>query len=160
MKAEKNTVPKIDAIDKKLIEELQNNCKQSIKQLADKVNLSVSPTHERIKKIEESGIIKGYIGLVDPQTLGKNLTVYCQVTLVKHQEKYLNDFEKYVSDIDEIIEVAYVTGDYDFLLKILLEDMNEYQDFIIKKISQLDIISNIKSTFVIKQSKNTNKIKI
>lgn len=150
----------LDSIDHKLIKELQKDCKQSVKQLADKVNLSITPTHERIKKIESAGIIKKYVGLVDANIVGKNLIVYCQVTLVKHQEKYFNQFEKYVDQIDEIMEVSYIAGDYDFLLKILLRDMVEYQDFVVKKISQLDIISNIKSSFIIKQVKNTTEISL
>lgn len=150
----------LDSIDHILIKELQKDCKQSIKQLADKVNLSITPTHERIKKIESSGIIKKYVGLVDSSVVGKNLIVYCQVTLVKHQEKYFKQFEKYVAEIDEIMEVSYIAGDYDFLLKILLRDMVEYQEFVVKKISQLDIISNLKSSFIIKQVKSTTEISL
>lgn len=150
----------LDSIDHILIKELQKDCKQSIKQLADKVNLSITPTHERIKKIESSGIIKKYVGLVDSNVVGKNLIVYCQVTLVKHQEKYFKQFEKYVAKIDEIMEVSYIAGDYDFLLKILLRDMVEYQEFVVKKISQLDIISNLKSSFIIKQVKSTTEISL
>ncbi|WP_299105051.1 Lrp/AsnC family transcriptional regulator [uncultured Tenacibaculum sp.] len=150
----------LDSIDHILIKELQKDCKQSIKQLANKVSLSITPTHERIKKIESSGIIKKYVGLVDSSIVGKNLIVYCQVTLVKHQEKYFKQFEKYVAEIDEIMEVSYIAGDYDFLLKILLRDMVEYQEFVVKKISQLDIISNLKSSFIIKQVKSTTEISL
>lgn len=150
----------LDKVDLQLIEELQKDSKQSIKQLANKINLSITPTHERIKRIESKGIIDRYVAIVKPESLGKTLIAYCQVTLVKHQEIFFKEFEEYVAGIDEIMEVSYIAGDYDFLLKILLKDMSEYQNFVVKKISQLEIISNIKSSFIIKQTKNTTMIKI
>ncbi|CAM1343397.1 Lrp/AsnC family transcriptional regulator [Tenacibaculum amylolyticum] len=147
-----------DTIDLQLLDELQKDSKQSIKQLAHKVNLSITPTHERIKRMEANGVIDKYVAIVNPTSLGKNLIVYCQVTLVKHQETYFKEFEEYVANIDEIVEVSYIAGTYDFLLKLILKDMNDYQNFVIKNISQLEIISNIQSSFVIKQTKNTIKI--
>lgn len=150
----------LDNIDKKLLEELQKDCKQSIKQLAGKVNLSITPTHERIKKMESNGIIDKYVALLNLETIDKSLIVYCQVTLVKHQESAFKEFEKYMSKIEEIVEVSYIAGVYDFLLKIVLKDMNEYQDFVLKRLSQLEVISNIQSSFVMKQVKNTTKIKL
>ena len=150
----------LDDVDKKLLEELQKDCKQSIKQLAAKVNLSITPTHERIKKMEVNGIIDKYIALLNLETVDKSLIVYCQVTLIKHQESAFKEFEKYMSKIEEIVEVSYIAGVYDFLLKIVLKDMNEYQDFVLKRLSQLEVISNIQSSFVMKQVKNTTKIKL
>ncbi|MGG6229948.1 Lrp/AsnC family transcriptional regulator [Tenacibaculum sp. SDUM215027] len=150
----------LDDVDKKLLDELQKDCKQSIKQLASKVNLSITPTHERIKKMEVNGIIDKYVALLNLETVDKSLIVYCQVTLIKHQESAFKEFEKYMSKIEEIIEVSYIAGVYDFLLKIVLKDMNEYQDFVLKRLSQLEVISNIQSSFVMKQVKNTTKIKL
>ncbi len=149
-----------DTIDLKLIDELQTDSKQSIKQLAAKVNLSITPTHERIKRLETNNAIEKYVAIVKPEVLGKNLIVYCQITLVKHQDKFFKKFESYTQTIDEIVEVSFIAGSYDFFLKIVLNDMKDYQDFIVNKISQLDIISNIQSSFVIKQTKNKTKISI
>ncbi|MBW3518139.1 Lrp/AsnC family transcriptional regulator [Flavobacterium sp. NKUCC04_CG] len=145
----------LDPIDKKLLFELQIDSKQSIKQLAEKVNLSVTPVHERIKKLESSGIIKNYAAVIDPKLLGKKLLVYCQVTLVKHQGKLFEEFEEYVANLEEVLEASYIAGSYDFLLKLLLDDMDAYQNFVVHKISQLEIISQIKSSFVIRTIKNT-----
>lgn len=150
----------LDDVDKKLLDELQKDCKQSIKQLAAKINLSITPTHERIKKMEVNGIIDKYVALLNLETVDKSLIVYCQVTLIKHQESAFKEFEKYMSKIEEIVEVSYIAGVYDFLLKIVLKDMNEYQDFVLKRLSQLEVISNIQSSFVMKQVKNTTKIKL
>ena len=149
---------KLDPIDLQLITALQEDGKQSIKQLADIVNLSITPTHERIKRMEANGVIEKYVALVNPKALGKNIIVYCQVTLVKHQEANFKIFEDYVAEMDEILEVSYIAGAYDFLLKIILEDMNDYQNFVLKKLSKLDIISNMQSSFIIKQIKSTTKI--
>lgn len=150
----------LDATDLLLIEELQKDSKQSIKQLSEKINLSITPTHERIKKIEASGIIKKYVAIVDPELVGKKLTVFCQVTLIKHQDASFKEFEAYIEPFDEIQEVSYIAGSYDYLLKIILNDMKDYQDFILRKISRLKIISNIQSSFVINQIKNETKIKL
>ncbi|WP_435264113.1 Lrp/AsnC family transcriptional regulator [Tenacibaculum sp. nBUS_03] len=150
----------LDPIDLKIIEELQKDGKQSIKQLSQKINLSITPTHERIKKIEASGIIDKYVAIVNPELLGKNLIVYCQVTLVQHEDNAFKKFEDYVNSISKILEVSYIAGSFDILLKIILEDMNEYQNFVLKEMSQLEIISNIQSSFVIKQIKNDTLISV
>ena len=150
----------LDPIDLKIIEELQKDGKQSIKQLSQKINLSITPIHERIKKIEASGIIDKYVAIVNPELLGKNLIVYCQVTLVQHEDNAFKKFEDYVNSISKILEVSYIAGSFDILLKIILKDMNEYQNFVLKEMSQLEIISNIQSSFVIKQIKNDTLISV
>ena len=149
---------KLDAIDLILINELQKDGKQSIKQLSQKINLSITPTHERIKRIEASGIIKKYVAIVDLELVDKNLIVYCQVTLIKHQELHFKEFEKYINSLDEVMEASYIAGSYDFLLKIIVKDIKEYENFILHRMSQLKIISNIQSSFVIRQLKNETKI--
>ncbi len=150
----------LDKIDKRLINELQKDSKQSIKQLAQKVNLSITPTHERIKRIESSGIIKKYVALVAPELVDINLVVYCQVTLAKHQEDYFEEFEAFVDGLDEVQEVCYIAGGYDYLLKIVVKDMKEYQEFVLKKIAQLKTVSTMQSSFVIRQSKDETRIKL
>jgi len=148
----------LDTIDLLLIDELQKNSKQSIKELAEKINLSITPTHERIKKIEGSGLIKKYVAIVNPELLGKQLIVYCQVTLVKHQDIYIKKFEQFVQSLDEVLEVSFLAGNYDYFLKIILKDINEYQNFIMHKLSKLSYITNVQSSFVIKQVKNETSI--
>lgn len=156
----KNTAHLLDAIDLKIIKELQIDSKQSIKQISQKINLSITPTHERIKKIESSGVIDKYVAIVKPEMLGKKLIVYCQVTLIQHEENAFKKFEDYVNSVSKIAEVSYIAGSFDILLKIILKDMDEYQNFVLKEMSQLEIISNIQSSFVIKQIKNNTLISI
>ncbi|WP_025125322.1 Lrp/AsnC family transcriptional regulator [Myroides odoratimimus] len=148
----------IDEIDKRLLIELQLDGKQSTKQLAEKVNLSLTPVHERIKKLEVTGIIQGYTAQLNPDLLGKKLIVYCQVILIRHQESLFEEFEKYVKGLDEVLEASYIAGDYDFFLKLLVDDVQAYQQFVVHKISKLEIISNIKSSFVIQTIKKTSNI--
>lgn len=110
-----------------------------------------TPKHERIKKLEASGIITKYAAVINPVLLGKELTVYCSVTLIKKQEEYFNKFENFVTTLDEVIEIIYLSGTFDYLLKIVVKDMAAFENFLIRKISRLDIISNIQSSFVIHQ---------
>ena len=150
----------LDSIDRILLNELQSDSKQSIKQLAQKVNLSITPVQQRIKKIEQSGIINKYVAIIDPLLVDKKLTVYCQITLIKHQEAFFKEFEDFIRAHGEITEMSYITGKHDFLIKILLRDMLEYQGFVLQKMAQLKIVLNIQSSFVIKQVKNETKISL
>ena len=144
-----------DQIDLILLDELQRDSKQSVKELAKKVNLSITPVHERIKKLEALNVIQNYVAVVNPDALGKTLVAYCQVKLIRHQETLFEEFEQYVRSLDEVQEA----GPYDFLLKLILRDMKDYQNFVVHKISKLDIISNIQSAFTIQSIKNTSMIK-
>lgn len=149
----------LDTIDLMLLNELQQDSKQSIKKLAEKVNLSITPVHERIKKMETLGIIENYVAVVNAVALGKKLIAYCQVKLISHQDKLFEEFDTYIRSLDEVLEASYMAGSYDFLLKLVLEDMQDYQNFVVHKISKLKIISKIESAFVIKSIKNTSAIK-
>ena len=144
------TTIKIDEIDKRIINELQKDCKQSVKELSTKLNLSITPIRERIKRLENDGVISGYVAKVNPDLLGAILEVYCTVTLIKHQDIYFKEFEDFMATLNEVEEIIYVSGSYDYLLKVRLNSMSHFQDFITRKISRLDIISNIQSSFVIK----------
>lgn len=149
----------LDTVDLILLNELQQDSKQSIKKLAEKVNLSITPVHERIKKMESTGIIENYVAVVNAAAIGKKLVAYCQVKLISHQEKLFTEFEEYIRGLDEVLEASYMAGGYDFLLKLILTDMQEYQNFVVHKISKLNIISKIESAFVIQSIKNTSIIK-
>lgn len=149
----------LDQIDLMILDELQQDGKQSIKKLAEKVNLSITPVHERIKKLEQLGVIENYVATVNPKLLGKKLVAYCQVKLLRHQGELFEEFERYIRTLDEVLEASYMAGAYDFLLKLVLNDMEEYQNFVVHKISKLEIISNIQSSFVIQEIKNTSMIK-
>ena len=151
---------KLDETDIKLINLLQNDCKQSIKELAAQLNLSIAPVHERIKKIEKAGLIKKYVALVDLELINKPMINYCNVSITKHNTELFKEFEKIVRAMDEVMECHYVSGNYDYLLKVVTSNINEYQNFILNKLSKLEMISNINSQFVLKHVKFKTAVKI
>jgi Lrp/AsnC family leucine-responsive transcriptional regulator len=144
----------MDAIDKKILMLLQQDAKQNTKEIAEKVGLSVSPTFERIKKLEQKEYIKKYVALLDPTKVGKSISVYCQVTLAVHSRELIDDFKQHILALPEIMGCYHVSGNYDFLLKVAVNDMNEYQKFVIDKLSVIKGISNVQSSFVMEEIKN------
>lgn len=151
---------KLDETDVKLINMLQDDCKQPIKNLAAKLNLSIAPVHERIKKIEKAGLIKRYVAIVDLDLINKSLINYCSVIIIKHNFELFKEFEEIISKMDEVLECYYVSGNFDYLLKIVSSNMDEYQDFVQSKLSTLDMISNINSQFVMKHVKYKTSIRV
>ena len=140
----------IDQIDKKIIRELIKDSKQPVKDLAKKVNLSISPVHDRIKKLEQLVIIDGYTAKINIKKIGYKLIVYMNISFIKHQEDLFEKFFNHISNLDEVIEGTFIAGDFDVLLKVMLEDMDAYHEFVLHKISQLDYISNVKSYFALR----------
>ncbi|MBI1836911.1 MAG: Lrp/AsnC family transcriptional regulator [Flavobacteriia bacterium] len=151
---------KIDATDIKLINLLQEDCKQPIKELSEKLNLSVAPIHDRIKKLEKAGIIKRYVAIVNLELINKPLINYCSVSIVKHHSDVFEEFTKAVREMDEVLECYYVSGNYDYLLKIISSDMTDYQDFILNKLSKLEHIANINTQFVMKHVKFKTSVRL
>ena len=150
----------MDAIDKKILMLLQQNAKLNTKEIATKIGLTLTPTYERIKKIEESGYIKSYRAVLDRKKINKNTLVYCQVVLFKHQKKLIEDFTHEVLSYPEVLECHHVSGNFDFLLKVLVQDMDEFQEFINNKLSVVDYISTIHSSFVMKALKEDTPYKL
>ncbi len=149
---------KIDKTDKLILKELAVDGKQSIKELASKVNLSPTPVYDRIKKMENEGVIEKYAAVINPEKTGFELIVYMQVKLIRHQEELFKKFEEHIMQFEEVVEAAMVSGEYDAMLKLLLKDMNEYHEFVSKKISNIDIISNVISSFSIKKLLDNNTV--
>lgn len=139
----------IDATDKLILKELVKNGKQSMKEISAKVNLSPTPVYDRIKKLENEGIIEKYAAIIDPEKLGFELVVYMQIKLIRHQEELFKQFAEHIMQFEEVVEVVMVSGEYDALMKLYLKDMTEYNDFVLKKISKIDIISHVISSFVL-----------
>ncbi|MBD0822516.1 Lrp/AsnC family transcriptional regulator [Aestuariibaculum marinum] len=145
----------MDKIDKSILKQLQINAKQNIKEIAGKVGLSVTPTYERVKKLEQAKIIKSYVALLDREVIGKKFVAYCQITLIRHHKGLINDFKTYTLNFPEIMECHHISGNFDFLLKIVVDDITQYQQFITDKLSLLDSISTINSSFVMESVKDT-----
>ncbi|MFY0714673.1 Lrp/AsnC family transcriptional regulator [Seonamhaeicola sp. NFXS20] len=149
-----------DTTDKKLLEYLQQDSKQTNKELANKLNLSVTAVYERIKKLEKEGFIDGYIALVNKDKVQKNFLVFCHIKLVQHSQDYVFSFEKEVANLNEVLECYHLSGDYDYLLKVLVKDMVEFRDFMVKKLTTISHIGSTHSMFVINEVKHTTVINL
>ncbi len=149
---------KLDQTDKKLINLLQFDSKQTTKQLSHQLNLSVTAIYERIKKLERKGIIKKYVALVDKEKIDKSFLVFCHIKLIQHSKTFLSNFEKEVLKLEEVSECFHVTGDYDYILKIYVSSMNAYRDFMVTKLTTIKHIGSTHSTFTISEIKNATAI--
>lgn len=145
----------LDKIDKKLLELLQTNTKKTTKELSLKLNLSVTAVYERIKKLEREGIIEKYVVLLNKAKINKNFVVFCHIKLLQHTKDFISQFEKQVVQLDEVLECFHVSGDYDYILKVCLKDMDEYRQFLITKLTTLQHIGSTHSTFMIGEVKNS-----
>ena len=154
--AEDNIAP--DAKDLAILKLLQENARITIKEISEKVHLSTTPVHERIKRMENSGVIKQYVTLVDPAKIDKSLTVICYVSLKEHNRNAGGKFIKSINELNEVVECFNISGEFDFMLKVISKDMNAYYDFHVNKLSQLDNVGNVQSIFVMGVIKQTHKL--
>lgn len=148
----------LDLKDKKLLILLQNDSKRTTKQLASELDLSVTAVFERIKKLERQHIINKYVALVDKTKLQKSFIVLCHVKLVQHKKEYISQFEKEITQFSEVLECFHVSGDYDYILKICVRDIEEYREFMVSKLTNLQHIASTQSSFMIKEVKNSTVI--
>lgn len=145
----------MDAIDKNLLQLLQEDTKKTTKELSLKLNLSVTAVYERIKKLEREGIIDKYVALLNRNKIEKGFVVFCHIKLIQHSKDFLTKFESEVVKLDEVLECFHVSGDYDYILKICVKDMEEYREFMVTKLTTLNHIGSTHSTFMIGQVKNS-----
>ena len=148
----------LDPKDKKLLVLLQNNAKKTTKELASELDLSVTAVFERIKKLEKQQIIKRYVALLNPEKIQKNFIVLCHVKLVQHKKEYISQFEKEITQFPEVLECFHVSGDSDYILKICVKDIQEYREFMVSKLTNLQHIASTQSSFMIKEVKNSTVI--
>ena len=149
-----------DAIDKKLISFLQTDSKQTNKELSSKLNLSVTADYERIKKLEQQGVISKYVALVKKEKVDKSFVAFCHIKLVQHTQEYVMKFEKEVANLQEVMESYHISGDYDYLLKVIVEDMEAFREFMVNKLTSINHIGSTHSMFVINEVKYTTAITI
>ncbi|MDU8886289.1 Lrp/AsnC family transcriptional regulator [Yeosuana sp. MJ-SS3] len=149
-----------DTTDKKLLELLQQDCKQTNKELSNKLNLSVTAVYERIRKLEREAVIDRYVALVKKEKINKSFVVFCHIKLVQHSQDYVMKFEREVAKLDEVLECYHISGDYDYLLKVLVTDMEAFREFMVKKLTNIDHIGSTHSMFVINEVKHTTGITI
>jgi len=159
IKKEESTTPvTLDQKDLAILKLLQYNARVTVKEISDKVNLSTTPVYERIKWMEETGVIKQYATHVDPAKLNKRLMVIVYVSLKQHNKTAGTKFVKAINEMNEVMECYSISGEFDFMLKILVEDMNAYYDFHVNRLSELENIGNLQSVFVMGTVKETHII--
>lgn len=149
-----------DATDKKLLELLQKDSKQTNKELSNKLGLSVTAVYERIKKLEKEGFIDRYIAIVNKQKVERDFVVFCHVKLVQHSQEFVVSFEKEVKGISEVLECYHLSGDYDYLLKVLVKDMAAFREFMVNKLTRINHIGSTHSMFVINEVKHSYAINL
>ncbi|MBK9736522.1 MAG: Lrp/AsnC family transcriptional regulator [Saprospiraceae bacterium] len=137
-----------------ILREVQQNAKITVKELSEKINLSQTPTFERLKKLEKDGIIQGYHARLDGKKLGFGLTVMCYVSLRHHQQELIEKFQSEIVSFGEVRDCYHIAGMYDYLLKVVVSDMDAYQLFVSKKLASLDNIGNVQSSFVMSELKS------
>ena len=138
----------LDAKDLAILKLLQVNARMTVKEISDKVHLSTTPVHERIKRMKESGVIKQYATLVDAEKVNKGLTVICYVSLKQHSKTAGTKFIQTILEMPEVVECYNISGEFDFMLKIVAENMNSYYDFHVNRLGEIDNMGNIQSVFV------------
>src|SRR5437660_1573433 len=143
----------LDAIDRKILGHLQTDGRMTMQELADKVGLSVSPCHRRVKLLEERGVISRYVATVDQKALGLHVSVFISIKLARQKEEDLNRFARAISKWDEVLECYLMTGNRDYLLRVVAADLSAYETFLKTKLTRLDGIASIESSFALSQVK-------
>lgn len=145
--------------DKKILELLQSNCKISNQELAEQVALSPSSCLRRVKQLEDNGYIKRQVALLEPEKLGLQLTVIVLVGLNSHQPGIMNEFEDKIRYLPEVIQCYLITGQSaDYLLKIIVPDMNAYQSFLLSKLTCISCVDTVRSSFILRTITDTTEL--
>lgn len=150
----------LDETDKAILRILQKNSHLTVKELAEKVHLSPSPTFERQKRLERLGYIDRYMAVVNPQKVGNGILVLCNIRLKQHTQELIQEFMDAVQHIDEITECYNTSGDFDFLIKVYTKDMKSYQQFMLHKLGTIPCVGSLNSIFVIDHTKSTRGVPI
>lgn len=141
----------LDRIDIKLLRALQNDASRTTAALADEIGLSQTPCYRRQKKLEESGIIKGYVSLLDQEKLGLKVSVFIEVELTSQNDQAISAFEEEIKRLPEVMECYVMTGDTDYLLRVVARDIGEYERFLKTKLGHVSAVRTIRSSFTLRR---------
>lgn len=143
----------LDAKDQLILEILQKDSTISVKDIGEKIGLSFTPTYERIKNLERNGVIKKYVALVDRFKIGVEIVVYCNITLKEQSKEALDEFEQMIIAIPQVLDVISLSGNYDYMLKIVAHDIRSYNEFVVNVISNIPNIGQYHSSIVMNECK-------
>lgn len=154
LRMEKFSLPAgLDRMDLQILRLLQEDATLTHKELAAKLGLTITPVYERVRRLEREGFLRKYVALVPPEKLGFGLVAFCNVSLVQHSTPLLKLFEEKVRALHEVVTCYHIAGQFDYLLKIMVPDMEAYQRFIVEKLAALDNIRQVQSSFVMTEVK-------
>jgi len=148
----------IDSIDLRILQELQMDGHLTIKELSQKVHLSVSPVYERVRRLEREGFIKGYVAVLDAEKIDCGFVAFCYLKMKQHTHENAVQIMERVQDIPEIVECHNISGDFDFLLKIYVKNMKQYQEFVMRILGEIPAIGSLNSSFVLGEVKNSHRL--
>lgn len=148
----------LDEKDRAILRLLQDNAKITVREIAANVHLSTTPVHERIRRLEETGVIRQYATLLDHTKVRKGLLAICYVSLKEHNKRSGAKFIKIIQEIGEVLECYIISGEFDFMLKVAVESMDAYYDFHVNKLGQVENIGVVQSTFVMGVVKQTHQL--
>ncbi len=142
----------LDRYDRAILQQLQQDGRISNQELADRIGLSPSPCLRRVKALEESGLITGYRALVDAKRLGLNLMALLHISMDRHTPERFENFEHEIAKLPQVLECLIITGqDADYQLRVLVKDMDDYHDLLLHKITRIDGVSGVHSSFVLRR---------
>jgi len=150
----------LDETDKKILSILQADGRITNSRLAQQIGLSPPAALERVRRLEASGVIEKYVALLDREKVGYNIQTIVMVCLSHHQISSLENVKERLTGLDEVLECHQLTGEVDFLLKVAVQDMNSYTDFVNNKLSGIPGIQNVKTSFILETLKNSTSIKL
>ena len=151
---------KLDPTDRKILELLQANSNITNAQLALEIGLSAAPTLERVKKLETAGVIKSYHAVVDAASVGLGVSTFVMASLKGHNKENITKFMNAISEIKEIVECHHVTGQADFILKIVCTDIPSYQNLMLEKVTNIEVVDNLQSMVILSTFKDTKMVPI
>ncbi len=148
----------LDPTDQKILDLLQQDGRMTVRELSSQLSLSTTPVFERIKKLERAGIIDHYAAVLNTEKLGIKLKAFTHISLKDHSKELVEEFVQCITDFPEVMECHYVTGDSDFIIVILVEDMEKYKEFVLEKLFDVPNIGKLESYFSLSVGKKTNRI--
>ncbi|MBO9472336.1 Lrp/AsnC family transcriptional regulator [Shimia sp. R10_1] len=150
----------LDHFERLILKLLQRNGRASTQELSDTVGLSPSPCWRRVKRLEEDGFILRYAAILDGKKLGLNAFAYVQISLIDHSEESIDTFQSFIAQNEQVLECASITGDFDFVLKVVARDPEMLEQFIMKEILRLGVVRTTTTNFIMRQLKTAGSLPI
>lgn len=153
-------IPKLDKVDRKILEILQKNAKITNAQLSKEIGLSPAPTLERVKKLETSGVISSYHAKLDTAKVGLGISTFVQIKLTGHDKQSIRSFIDAINKIDEVIECHHVTGSSDFILRVIAKDIAAYQQLMLDKVNEIPVVDSLHSQVILSTFKDSKTLPV